>query len=129
MSFNLGPPRLNQLNNGTSNVVKGMPIKDLTSDNNASFSMGRKQYTRGLVLNLTETQKQEKKWSNNRDSSDVMQRRKQNAIGSGSLNEGSNTFSFKNTSDTNTARQAVSRTRKGGSVVPKKVTGSTEIFK
>ena len=129
MSFNLGPPRLNQLNNGTSSVIKGMPIKDLTSDNNASFSMGRKQYTRGLVLKTSEAQKQEKKWSRNRDSSDVIQRLKQNAIGSGSLNENSNTFSFKNTKDTNVARQAVSRTRKGGSVVPKKVTGSTEIFK
>lgn len=128
MSFELGPPKLNQLNNGISNYIKGMPFKDLTSDNNASFSMGRKRYTRSLDLQITDTQKQEKKWFVNRDSSDVIQRRKHNAIGIGSLNSKSEVFSFKNTDDSNTERQARSRMRKTGSVVPKKVTGSTEIF-
>lgn len=129
MSSTLGAPIINTLNNGTSSVVKGMPLKDQTSDNNASFSMGRRKYGRGLVLNKTENEKQVKKWFGSRDSSDVMEKRKLKAIGNGSLNADSNTLSFTNTRDTNTARQALAKVRNSGSIAPKKVTHSTQIFK
>jgi len=127
--FTLGGPKLQALNNGSSSVPKGMPLKDLTSDNNASFSMGRMLYTKTTETITTDTQKAEKKWSGSRDSSDVIQRRKLNAIGKNSLNINSNTFSFTNTNNTNDARQALAKTRKTGGGVPKKVTGSTDIFR
>lgn len=127
--FTLGEPKLQALNNGSSSVPKGMPLKDLTSDNNASFSMGRMLYTKTTETITTDTQKAEKKWSGSRDSSDVVQRRKLNAIGKNSLNINSNTFSFTNTNNTNDTRQALAKTRKTGGGVPKKVTGSTDIFR
>jgi len=127
--FTLGEPKLQALNNGSSSVPKGMPLKDLTSDNNASFSMGRMLYTKTTETITTDTHKAEKKWSGSRDSSDVVQRRKLNAIGKNSLNINSNTFSFTNTNNTNDARQALAKTRKTGGGVPKKVTGSTDIFR
>jgi len=127
--FTLGEPKLQALNNGSSSVPKGMPLKDLTSDNNASFSMGRMLYTKTTETITTDRQKAEKKWSGSRDSSDVVQRRKLNAIGKNSLNINSNTFSFTNTNNTNDARQALAKTRKTGGGVPKKVTGSTDIFR
>jgi hypothetical protein len=127
--FTLGEPKLQALNNGSSSVPKGMPLKDLTSDNNASFSMGRMLYTKTTETITTDAQKAEKRWSGSRDSSDVVHRRKLNAIGKNSLNINSNTFSFTNTNNTNDARQALAKTRKTGGGVPKKVTGSTDIFR
>ena len=91
--------------------------------------MGRMLYTKTTETITTDTQKAEKKWSGSRDSSDVIQRRKLNAIGKNSLNINSNTFSFTNTNNTNDARQALAKTRKTGGGVPKKVTGSTDIFR
>ena len=41
----------------------------------------------------------------------------------------SNTLSFVNTNDKNDARQALAKTRKSGGGIPKKVTGSTDIYR
>ena len=130
MSSILGGPIKEGLNNGTTNVVKGMPIKDLSSDNGSSFTMGRRTYGRALQMTKpTQAIAMEKKWYADRDGSSVMERRKNAAIGLGSLNAKGSDMSFTNGDDVNLTRQALSRTRKGGSVVPKKVTRSTEIFK
>jgi hypothetical protein len=126
---NLGGPILNAINNGTTNVPKGMPMKDLTSDNNSSFAMGRMSYSKISETITTDTQKMQKKWLGSRDSSDVVQRRKLNAIGKNSLNIISNPSSFTNTNNTNDARQALANTRKSGGGIPKKVTRSTDIYR
>jgi len=126
---NLGAPILKALNNGTTNVPKGMPMKDLTSDNNSSFAMGRLSYSKTSEVITTDIQKTQKKWFGSRDCSDVVQRRKLNAIGKNSLNINSNASSFTNTNNTNDARQALAKTRKSGGGIPKKVTGSTDIYR
>jgi len=125
----LGGPTLKAINNGTTNVPKGMPLKDLTSDNNSSFAMGRMMYSKIAENITTDSQKMQKKWLGSHDSSDVVQRRKLNAIGKNSLNLNSNTSSFTNTNNTNDARQALAKTRKSGGGIPKKVTGSTDIYR
>ena len=127
--FTLGGPKLKAINNGTTSVPKGMPLKDLTSDNNSSFAMGRMLYSKSTETITTDAQKMQKKWFSNRDGSDVVQRRKLNAIGKNSLNMNSNTLSFVNTNDKNDARQALAKTRKSGGGIPKKVTGSTDIYR
>ena len=127
--FTLGGPKLKAINNGTTSVPKGMPLKDLTSDNNSSFAMGRMLYSKSTETITTDAQKTQKKWFSNRDGSDVVQRRKLNAIGKNSLNMNSNTLSFTNTDNTNDARQALAKTRKSGGGIPKKVTGSTDIYR
>jgi len=127
--FTLGGPKLKAINNGTTSVPKGMPLKDLTSDNNSSFAMGRMLYSKSTETITTDAQKMQKKWFSNRDGSDVVQRRKLNAIGKNSLNMNSNTLSFTNTDNTNDARQALAKTRKSGGGIPKKVTGSTDIYR
>jgi hypothetical protein len=125
----LGGPILKIINNGTTDVPKGMPLKDKTSDNNSSFAMGRIMYSKISETITTDTQKMQKKWFGSRDSSDLVQRRKLNAIGKNSLNIDSNTFSFTNTNNTNDARQALAKTRSSGGGIPKKVTGSTDIYR
>jgi len=125
----LGGPKLKVINNGTTSVPKGMPLKDLTSDNNSSFAMGRMLYSKSTETITTDAQKMQKKWFGNRDSSDVVQRRKLNAIGENSLNMNSNTLSFTNTDNTNDARQALAKTRKSGGGIPKKVSGTTDIYR
>ena len=127
--FTLGGPKLNAINNGTTSVPKGMPLKDLTSDNNSSFAMGRMLYSKSTETITTNEQKNQKKWFGNHDSSDVVQRRKLNAIGANSFNINSNTLSFTNTNNTNDARQALTKTRKSGGGIPKKVTGNTDIYR
>ena len=127
--FTLGGPKLKAINNGTTSVPKGMPLTDLTSDNNSSFAMGRMLHSKSTETITTDAQKMQKKWFSNRDGSDVVQRRKLNAIGENSLNMNSNTLSFTNTDNTNDARQALAKTRKSGGGIPKKVTGSTDIYR
>jgi hypothetical protein len=125
----LGGPILKIINNGITNVPKGMPLKDLTSDNNSSFAMGRLSYSKVSDVITTDTQKIQKKWLGSRDSSDVIQRRKLNAVGKNSLNVNSNALSFTTTNNTNDARQALANARNSGGGIPKKVTGSTDIYR
>jgi len=127
--FTLGGPKLRAINNGITNVPKGMPLKDLSSDNNASFAMGRMLYSKTIETVSTDADKTQKKWFGSRNSSDVVQRRKLNAIGGNSLNMSSSALSFTTTNNTNDVRQSLSKTRNSGGGVPKKVTGSTEIYR
>jgi len=122
----LGGPISQIMNNVITNVPKGMPLKDLTSDNSASFAMGRMLYSKSTE---TITNKAEKKWFGTRDSSDVVQRRKLNAVGKNSLNMNSGALSFISTNNTNDTRQALGKTRNLGGGIPKKVTSSTDIYR
>lgn len=122
----LGGPIPQIMNNAITNVPKGMPLKDRTSDNSASFAMGRMLYSKSTE---TITNKAEKKWFGTRDSSDVVHRRKLNAVGKNSLNANSVAISFTNTNNANDSRQALGKIRSLGGGIPKKVTGSTDIYR
>jgi len=123
---------LKEINNGSLNATKAMPQKGLSSDNDSSFAMGRRQYIRsvgvdttlvnGSVYNTLQNQVQ-KKWYGNssvRDSTKVMEKKVRNEIGNGSLNASKGLFSFNETKDINTTMDALRRVRNIGSSVPAK---------
>jgi len=139
-------PILNQLNNGIS-TSSGMPMKDLTSDNDASFGMSRKIFARAFVPNTnflipqvgtTVIERQalgignkvvidgkktvgQKKWiGGNRDASSMIARRQ--IINTSQINAHVGPQSFKNIEDNNTANEARIRVRSSGYRVPPKVT-------
>ena len=100
--------------------VKSMPLKDGTSNNDASFALGRKVHTsRMLFTNSNTATKLTKKWSYNRDASSVIARRKAGSMGA-SLNKTGGKISFTSPNDNNTVDRALQRVRAGGAVVPKK---------
>jgi hypothetical protein len=109
------------INNGRLSAVKAMPQKDSTSDGTSGFEMARRNYAKTLPAQAnTVAQNLEKKWSGNRDSSTVMERRKATAVGLGSLNAGNQPLSFTTTKDINVTRDALTRVRAGGAVAPAK---------
>ena len=63
-----------------------------------------------------------KKWTANRDASDITRNRRVNSIGNGSLNANGKPMAFNTSHDNNTERQAIVRARAGGASTPKKVT-------
>lgn len=131
-----------EINNGISNVKMGMPMKDLTSDNNASFEMNRRLFQKAYIpknnfavkqqgatviqretLGLSNNQVvidgpktfYQKKWiGGNRDASQVAKNRRVNASGAVMSNVNNAPTSFKDVVDTNTARDALRRVRGGG---------------
>ena len=131
-----------EINNGISNVKMGMPMKDLTSDNNASFEMNRRLFQKAYIpknnfavkqqgatviqretLGLSNNQVvidgpktfYQKKWiGGNRDASQVAKNRRVNASGAVMSNVNNVPTSFKDVVDTNTARDALRRVRGGG---------------
>jgi len=102
------------INNNQSNAIKGMPLKDSTSDNTSNFELGRKIYGRTYIppsnSNMVSTpymgmagflntgrirptvfdgseSPNQKKWgSTNRDASQIISNRKNTAVGKGSFN-------------------------------------------
>lgn len=139
-------PILNQLNNGIS-TSSGMPMKDLSSDNDASFGMSRKIFARAFVpktnflipqIGTTVIERQalgignkvvidgkktvgQKKWiGGNRDASSMITRRQ--IINTSQINAHVGPQSFKNIEDNNTAKDARIRVRSSGYRVPPKVT-------
>ena len=111
----------NPKNNAELSFPKAMPLKDSTTDGSSRFSMGRMMFIRVKDLKVHEN----KKWyGNNADTS----RRAFNGHVQHRLNfpktvfnaEGTPT-SFTTNNSINVQRQAVQRTRNGGSTVPAKV--------
>lgn len=94
------------INNGTLRSTKSMPQKDITSDNQSTFSMGRRKYVRTLGVdttlvnnNIPDTIRKniQKKWygsSSTSDSSRVLNKRVNNEVGNGSLNSSRTSMSF-----------------------------------
>jgi hypothetical protein len=114
------------LNNGILSGEKAMPMKDLTSDGTADFSLSRLAYTNALVV-PTVSETLQKKWIGGcRDASQIITNRRLNTTGQILSNQGPT--SFKNISDNNTARQALNRCRSQGACVPRKSTHNTTIF-
>ena len=139
-------PILNQLNNGIS-TSSGMPMKDLTSDNDASFGMSRKIFARAflpktnflipqvgtsvierqalgignkVVIDGKKTVVQKKWIGGNRDASSMITRRQ--ITNTSQINSHVGPQSFKNIEDNNTANEARIRVRSSGYRVPPKVT-------
>jgi hypothetical protein len=148
-----GLPILTQLNNSQLGGAKAMPLKNITSDNNAFFEIPRQEYVRSytpalnqnyranLAVPLFNRQIQHrqgnhigsntvpnqnlliKKWTANRDASQITRDRRVNTVGNASLNASGGRMSFNSGYDNNRVNEAIIRTRSGGAAVPKKVTG------
>lgn len=108
----------NNLNNGVLSTNNSMPLKDSTSDNNASFQIARRSYVD------TEPNTSRMKWYGNRDSSDVARRRRVFAVGKGTFNDLGKPTAF-TSEQKNIVNTALRRSRAGGHIVPAKATQST----
>ena len=142
-------PIKTELNNGIITAKAAMPLKDLTSNNEAEFSMSRRLFNRSYIntsnFAINQTGKSviereslglsqkviidgpkstlQKKWiGGNRDASNIISRRKISNTGNILSKTGTNDFSFKNIVDNNTAADARIRCRAGGYRVPPGVT-------
>lgn len=105
-------------NNNVLTSQKSMPLKDSTTTGDSDFSIPRHQY----IETVNSVRIPEKKWiGGNRDASQVIQNRRMNSVGLGSLNANKQQNSFTTSIPTNTVRQAKHRVRSGGSSVPAKV--------
>lgn len=140
---------INDINNGKLSAIKAMPQKDSTSDGCSTFSVDRRAYVKTYTNNLTNTANPpghfgmdafgsgnrilptvfdghqtaaQKKWSGNRDASEVVRRQRVNSVGVGSLNAQNQPMCFETHTNINTTRDALRRVRAGGATVPKKVT-------
>jgi len=108
---------LHNINNGILSSKYAMPQKDLTSDGESSFAMGRQQFIHTQPISLGQ------KWygsSSNRDSTAILQKKKISAIGNGTLNLDKKSLSFAGHNDVNTTRDAFIRVRNLGCAVPNK---------
>ena len=135
-----------QSNNGVLNFTNSMPMKNLTSDNDSSFSLNRMIFNRSYqppvnnwLNQTTKTQIErqspgiqhgfiidgpksaiQKKWiGGNRDASDIIYRKRMNTTGAVIKTSGEQ--SFKNPTDNNPRIEALARVRGGGARVPPKV--------
>ena len=112
---------IQNINNGVVTGSKSMPQKDITSNGESPFQLGRISYVRTLQTTpSTLNEKKEKKWFQNRDASSVISRRKNNSIGNGSLNASGGPFSMTTFKDANYQNAALRRVRAGGAVAPPK---------
>ena len=141
-----GRPILTVLNNDSLRSTNAMPLKNLTSDNNSSFGMSRRLFTRSYLPNtmfntapigrsfvqrdapaiqhgyIIDGPKSvlQKKWiGGNRDASQTAIRRRTNVTGAFMTFPGAK--SFNNPNDRNPRIEALARVRGGGSRVPLKV--------
>ena len=110
------------INNGRLEFTNAMPMKDITSTNESSFSNARKTY---LEITPTHTLGV---YDGNRDASSVMERRKAQATGKGSYNANGTSQSFLSPGDKNVINRALRKTRNAGSVAPAKKGGVTPMF-
>lgn len=115
---------IQSIQNSERSGVAAMPLKDSTSSNENTFSMNRKNFfqTNPETAN-TVNENLQKKFTGNHDASSVVERRKANAVGNGSLNASKGTMSF-TSKDVNTVDSARRRARSGGYVPPPKIAAS-----
>jgi hypothetical protein len=110
------------INNAVLEGKGAMPLKSLTSDNDSRFRLARHNFVETSQPAQTNEALMKKKFFLNRDASSVIDRRRNQGIGGGSLNTTNGPTSFtgnvRNTSIQDAARK---RARSGGAVVPKKV--------
>lgn len=114
---------IQNINNGILNSKYAMPQKDLTSDGESSFAMGRQQFMNTDINAKKEPISLGKKWyggSSTRDSTAILQKRAIGAVGKGTLNLNGKEMSFAGHNDVNTTRDALHRVRHLGCAVPAK---------
>jgi len=139
-------PVPHESNNGVLNSTNAMPMKNITSDNDATFGLNRMLFNRsyqpkvdysqtqisktvierespgmhhGFVIDGAKTANQKKWIGGNRDASDIVNRRRMNTTGASINAPGAK--SFKNPTDNNPRIEALARVRGGGARVPQKV--------
>jgi hypothetical protein len=111
---------LQTINNGISKSYRGMPQKEINTDGTSSFSTGRRNYVEQSNTTVSVAQYTQKKWiGGNRDGSSVIDRRRNLAIGLGSINAANTPITDKNV-DQNLVNRALIRTRNAGGAVPPK---------
>jgi hypothetical protein len=110
-------------NNRVLTAIKASPMHDIDSAGDSNFSHPREQYVRAYSnLSVSNDVKQHKKWFGNHDSSAITERRRYNAIGTGSLNASGKPINFSGKSaDMNVNRDALARVRGSGYVTTPKV--------
>ena len=109
------------INNGALSGAKPMPLKDSTSNNESSFNMSRQTYLETVPSSpVTHKIKMQKKWSGNRDASQIVANRRNVAVGKGTLNENAGLYSFTAYNEINVQNTALRRARAGGSAAPPK---------
>ena len=114
---NDGRAPLNNINNARLPGVRAMPLKDVNTDNAASFSADRRAYAE--TLHYYETS--HKKWQGgSRDASEVARHRRIRSVGE-SLNPNGANMSFVSNVERNTRIDALTRCRAGGASTCKKV--------
>tara|TARA_Y100000022_G_C13162079_1_gene334443 strand:+ start:55 stop:411 length:357 start_codon:yes stop_codon:yes gene_type:complete len=104
---------------GIMESYRSMPIKDLTSSNENTFAMDRKEYTKTSKITTIPA----KKWygnSGNRDASSIAKSRRVESA-KGSINENNKPHAFTNTNERNMRNTALNRVRNSGYTVPPKV--------
>jgi len=117
---------IQNINNGALSGAKPMPLKDSTSDNQASFNMARHTYLETVPASSEHPGVQlYKKSFVSRDASSVVENRRNTAVGKGSLNAGGELYSFTSYNDINASATALRRARAGGSVAPPKKNART----
>lgn len=148
-----GRPILTELNNGILKSTNAMPLKDLTSDNDASFELSRKIFNKAYIPKtnyktaavgrsffqrrapgiehgyIVDGPKsvQQKKWiGGNRDASNVAERRRKATTGA--VMSYSGPTSFVTVNDNNPRIDALARVRGGGACVPPKVSNRPVTF-
>ena len=139
-------PILTELNNGIINANGAMPLKDLTSDNTASFELTRKLVNKsyqppinymtaptgrsffqrrapaiehGFIVDGPKSVQQKKWIGGNRDASQITANRRKKSAGQ--IMTYSGPKSFTNTKDNNARIDALARVRGGGATVPPKI--------
>jgi len=118
----------NALNNAEMSVPKAMPLKDSTSDSSSRFSMSRMIFARG---NDTKEQDNKKWYGNSQDhQTQAINRHSKQRIdyAQSVFNTDGNATSFTTNNSINVQRQAMRRTRSGGSRVPAKITMSRPVL-
>jgi len=117
---------IQNINNGALSGAKPMPLKDSTSDNQASFNMARHTYLETVPASSEHLGVQlYKKSFVSRDASSVVENRRNTAVGKGSLNASGELYSFTSYNDINASATALRRARAGGSVAPPKKNART----
>ena len=120
-------PIINNINNGVLSSRRAMPLKGISSDNTNSFAKGRMLFTRtyqdkpATEKDILQDSKNKLIGVANRDASQVARNRRVNNIANGTLNASQKKTAFTNGNEPNTVRNALHRTRSGGSRVPAKV--------
>ena len=114
------------INNGALSGEKPMPLKDITSDNQSSFNMARQTFLETVpAVSATNDEYLTKKWSGNRDASQIIANKRNKAVGKGTLNANGGLYSFTAYNEINVTNNALRRARAGGSVAPPKKNART----